>query len=89
MDHHLFCTLRCKHTTAQKRMPLRIAAYQGLLLEEHECPVYCCVIHLHPNAGGTDTGYYAYRVNDSEFRIRYKVIRLIEIDAQAILRAQG
>ena len=73
---------------SEKPMQLRIAAYQGLLLEKHECPVYCCVIYLHPNAGRTDPGYYAYRVNDGEYRIRYKVIRLIELDGQAILKAQ-
>ena len=73
---------------SQKPMPLRIAAYQGLLLHEYEHPVYSCVIYLHPNAGRTDTGYYAYQVNEGEYRIRYKVIRLIEIDGQAILKAQ-
>ena len=42
-----------------------------------------------PTQVETDTGYYAYELNGCEYRIRYKVIRLIEIDGQAILEAQN
>ena len=76
--------------TCDSREPMlyRIASYHGHLFREHKMPIYCCVIYLDPNAGRTDPGYYACEVNGYKYVIQYKVIRLIEIDGQAILEAQ-
>lgn len=55
---------------------------------EHQIPVYSNVIYFHPDAGKNDPGYYAYSWNGYDYRLNYKVIRLIEIDGQTILEAQ-
>ena len=73
---------------SQEPMETRMASYNGSLIGKHKLPVYGCVIYLHPNAGKTDPGYYAYEWDGGQYLMRYKVIRLIEIDGQAILRAQ-
>ena len=73
---------------SQEPMLYRMAAYHGYLFKEHKRPVHSCVIYLHPNAGRTDPGFYAYELDNYRYVIQYKVIRLIEIDGQAILKAQ-
>ena len=67
----------------------RNAQYQGYLVGEHQIPVYSNVIYFHPNAGRNDPGGYTYSWNGYEHTNRYKVIRLIEIDGQAILEMQA
>ena len=67
----------------------RNAQYQGYLVGEHQMPVYSNVIYFHPNAGRNDPGGYTYSWGDYEHINRYKVIRLIEIDGQAILETQA
>ena len=67
----------------------RNAQYQGYLVGEHQMPVYSNVIYFHPNAGRNDPGGYTYSWGDYEHTNRYKVIRLIEIDGQAILETQA
>ena len=74
---------------SQESMAARMAAYHGLLIKEHKMPVYGCVIYLHPNAGRTDPGRYAYEWEGGEYVMQYKVIRLIEMDGQAVLEAQA
>ena len=69
----------------------RNAQYQGYLVGKYEMPVYSNVIYFHPTAGRNDTGRYEYSWSGYEYTLRYKVIRLIEIEGQAILeeRAPG
>lgn len=66
----------------------RLAGYNGFLIQQHELPVYCNVLYLHPNAGRNDEGFYAYKGMGYEYVLRYKVIRLTEIDGQSILEKQ-
>lgn len=72
-----------------KPMWARNAAYHGYLIKEHQIPVYSNVIYFHPNAGRNDTGFYHYSSHGYEYTLRYKVIRLIDIDGQAILEMQA
>ena len=67
----------------------RNAAYHGYLVGEHQIPVYSNVIYFHPSAGRNDTGRYEYNWNGYAYTLHYKVIRLIEIDGQAILERQA
>ena len=67
----------------------RNAQYQGYLVGEHQMQVYSNVIYFHPNAGRNDPGGYTYSWNGYEHTNRYKVIRLIEIEGQAILERQA
>ena len=67
----------------------RNAQYQGYLVGQHQMPVYSNVIYFHPRAGRNDPGGYTYSWGDYEHTNRYKVIRLIEIDGQAILERQA
>ena len=67
----------------------RNAQYQGYLVGEHQMPVYSNVIYFHPRAGRNDPGGYTYTWNGYEHTNRYKVIRLIEIEGQAILERQA
>ena len=66
----------------------RNAQYQGYLVGKYQMPVYSNVIYFHPRAGRNDPGGYTYTWNDYEHTNRYKVIRLIEIDGQAVLEMQ-
>ena len=75
--------------STDKPMWARNAQYQGYLVGEHQMPIYSNVIYFHPNAGRNDPGGYTYSWGDYEHTNRYKVIRLIEIDGQAILETQA
>jgi len=67
----------------------RNAQYQGYLIGKYQMPVYSNVIYFHPNAGKNDPGGDTYTWNAYEHTHRYKVIRLIEIEGQAILEKQA
>ena len=67
----------------------RNATYQGHLIGKHQIPVYSNVIYFHPNAGRNDTGLYQYSSHGYEYTLRYKVIRLIDIDGRAVLEMQA
>ena len=68
-------------------MPRRMAGYVGRAIEHHGLPIYSNVIYLRPNAGRRDLGYYIQEHLDYEITIRYRVIRLIEIEGERILNA--
>ncbi len=68
-------------------MPRRMAGYIGYAIEHHGLPIFSNVIYLRPNAGQNDLGYYIQEVPGYEIAIRYRVIRLIEIEGQRILDA--
>ena len=86
-DAVLHIELQLRDST-EKPMWARNAHYHGYLVGEHQIPVYSNVIYFHPNAGRNDPGGYEYNWNGYDYRLSYKVIRLIEIDGQAILEAQ-
>lgn len=75
--------------STRKPMWARNASYHGYLVGKHELPVYSNVIYFHPSAGRNDTGRYAYRWDDYEYTLRYKVIRLIEVEGQAVLEREA
>jgi hypothetical protein len=90
LDTHeavLHIELQLRDST-EKPMWARNAHYHGYLVGEHQMPVYSNVIYFHPNAGENDPGSYAYSWNGYDYRLNYKVIRLIEIEGQSILEAQ-
>jgi len=66
-------------------MERRMAGYIGRAIEHHGLPIYSNVIYLRPNAGQNDLGYYVQELPGYEIVIRYRVIRLIEIEGQPIL----
>ena len=68
-------------------MPRRMAGYIGHAIRQHGLPIYSNVIYLRPNAGQRDTGYYVQEHLDYEITIRYRVIRLIEIEGERVLNA--
>ncbi len=68
-------------------MPRRMAGYIGRAIEHHGLPIYSSVIYLRPNAGQRDPGFYVQERSGYEITIRYRVIRLIEIEGQPILSA--
>ena len=76
------------HDSTEKPMWARNAHYHGYLVGEYQVPVYSNVIYFHPNAGRNDPGGYKYSWNGYDYRFSYKVIRLIEIEGQAILEAR-
>ncbi len=71
--------------STHKPMWARNAAYHGYLVGTHEMPVYSNVIYFHPNAGKNDTGKYEYSWHGYRYVLHYKVIRLFDIDGQAVL----
>ena len=75
--------------STQKPMWARNAQYQGYLVGEYQIPVYSNVIYFHPTAGRNDMGQYEYSWGGYEYTLRYKVIRLIEIEGQSILERQA
>lgn len=75
-------------TDSRKPMWYRLAGYNGYLINLHQMPVYCNVLYLHPNAGKNNKGHYTYKAMGYEYTLRYKVIRLIEIDGEPILEKQ-
>ncbi len=68
-----------------KPMWARNAAYHGYLLGEYQLPVYSNVLYFHPSAGRRDGGVYEYSMCGYAYRLRYKVIRLIEVEGESIL----
>lgn len=71
--------------STHKPMWARNAAYHGYLVGQHQMPVYSNVIYFHPNAGTNDAGIYEYSWRGYKYTLHYKVIRLINIDGQAVL----
>ena len=68
-------------------MPRRMAGYIGHAIRQHGLPIYSNVIYLRPNAGQRDLGYYVQEHLDYEITIRYRVIRLIEIEGERVLKS--
>ena len=69
-------------------MALRMAGYIIRLIEKYRMDVYSHVIYLRPNAGLRDLGYFTQAIAGHRVWVEYEVIRLAEVDGQAILDAQ-
>ena len=69
-------------------MALRMAGYIIRLIEKYRMDVYSHVIYLRPNAGLRDVGYFTQAIAGQRVLVEYEVIRLAEVDGQAILDAQ-
>ena len=65
-----------------------MVGYIGHAIEHHGMPIYSNVIYLRPNGGQNDLGYYVQELPGYEIAIRYRVIRLIEIEGQPILSTE-
>ena len=68
-------------------MPRRMAGYIGHAIRQHGLPIYSNVIYLRPDAGRRDPGHYIQEHLDYEITIRYRVIRLIEIEGERVLES--
>ena len=75
--------------STREPMWARNAQYQGYLVGKYQIPVYSNVIYFHPRAGRNDPGGYTYEWHGYEHTNRYKVMRLIEIEGQAVLERQA
>ena len=74
---------------SREEMQFRMAGYCGYLVSTHKLPVYCTVIYLHPRAGRRDPGGYTCQFGDAHhFSMRYKVLRLREVEGESVLAAQ-
>ncbi len=69
-------------------MPRHVAGYVGLGIRTFGMPIYSHVIYFHPDAGLNDPGEYVQDGPGYEITIKYKVIRLCEIEGQDILDAK-
>ena len=76
------------HDSTEIPMPRRVAGYVGLGIRTFGMPIYSHVIYFHPNAGLNDLGEYVQDEPEYEITIKYKVIRLCEIEGQDILGAK-
>ena len=80
--------VHCEFQTHDSRdvpMPFRMAGYIGTAIEFYRLPIYSHVVYLHPSAGRTDPGLYVQEVSGYNIGIQYRVLRLTEMDGQALL----
>ena len=80
--------IHCEFQTADSTdtpMSHRMAGYIGRAIERYGLPIFSFVIYLRPGAGRRDKGYYIQELPGHEVLVKYKVIRLSEIDGQAII----
>ncbi len=69
-------------------MPRRMAGYIGRAIETYGLPIYSNVIYLRPEAGQRDARQYVQEKDGYRIVIQYKVIRLIEIEGQAVIEQE-
>ena len=74
--------------STQLPMPYRVVDYAGRGIENFQKPVYSHVIYLHPDAGRNDPGQYVQDMPGHEITVKYKVIRLSEVEGQTVLDAK-
>ena len=67
-------------------MSRRMAGYIGRAIETYGLPIYSNVIYLRPDAGQRDAGQYVQEREGYRVAIQYKVIRLIEIEGQVVIK---
>ena len=73
------------HDSREVPMPFRMAGYIGSAIEFYKLPIYSHVVYLRPTAGRTDPGLYVQEVSGYNIGIQYHVLRLTEMDGQALL----
>ena len=69
-------------------MVRRNVGYIGRCYERYGLPIYSFVIYLKENAGKSDPGGYIQDVQGHRLIVEYKVIRLSQIDGEAILETK-
>ena len=69
-------------------MVQRTVDYLGRCYGRYGLPIFSHVIYLRPNAGRNDPGGYVQDIAGYQLIVRYKVIRLIEVDGQSVLETQ-
>ena len=69
-------------------MALRMASYILWLVRTYRMDVYSNVIYLRPDAGRNDPGKFQQQIPGNEILVEYQVIRLADMDGQAVLDAQ-
>ena len=69
-------------------MALRMASYILWLVRTYRMDVYANVIYLRPDAGRNDPGKFQQQIPGNEILVEYQVIRLANMDGQAVLDAQ-
>ena len=69
-------------------MVQRTVDYLGRCYGRYGLPICSHVIYLRPNAGRNDPGGYVQDIAGYQLIVRYKVIRLIEVDGRSVLEAQ-
>ena len=80
--------VHCEFQTHDSRdvpMPFRMAGYIGSAIGFYKLPIYSHVVYLHPTAGRTDPGLYVQEVSGYNIGIQYRVLRLTEMEGQALL----
>ena len=75
--------------SAPVAMARRNVGYLGRCYERYGLPILSHVIYLRPNAGRKDPGGYRQEVAGYRFIVEYKVIRLSELQGQAVLEAEN
>ena len=70
-------------------MPLRVLGYASALVLRFQLPVYSMVLYLSPDAGFTDPGFYSYGDEVLGLRLKYKVIRLADLEGVSFLESPG
>ena len=74
--------------SANPNMVQRNVGYLGRCYEKYGLPIYSYVLYLKSTAGARDPGGYFQDVPGHRFIVEYQVIRLNEIDGEAILELQ-
>ncbi len=67
-------------------MVRRNVGYLGRCYEMYGLPILSHVVYLRPNAGRKDPGGYIQEISGHRFIVEYKVIRLIELDGESVLK---
>ena len=69
-------------------MALRMASYILWLVRKYRMDVYSNVVYLRPDAGRNDPGRFEQKIPGNNILVEYQVIRLADLDGQAVLDAK-
>lgn len=78
------CEFQTRDST-QIPIEFRMAGYACRGIGLYGLPILSHVVYLHPDAGAKDPGEYHQDIPEYEVRVQYKVIRLGEMEGQALL----
>ena len=91
MIHQEPVLIHCEVQTDDSENPnivRRNVGYLGRCYEKYGLPIYSYVLYLRPTAGHKDPGGYFQDVPNHRFIVEYEVIRLNEVDGEAILQTR-